>query len=70
VISAGERTFLQWMHAGILLAGISLAISAHADHVGSAGDWMALLLLPVAIGIMVYSMFQCKWYCFILVLLS
>lgn len=58
--SAGERTFLQWMHAAVLLAGISLGISAHSDHVGSVGDWMALLLLPVAIGIMVYSMFQCK----------
>lgn len=60
--SSGERTFLSWMHAGIMLAGISMAMSAHTD-TGSAGDWVALLLLPVAIGIMVYSMLQCKLCC-------
>jgi hypothetical protein len=39
-----------------------MAMSAHSD-TGSAGDWVALLLLPVAIGIMVYGMLQCKLCC-------
>lgn len=56
---AGERTFLQWMHTGILLAGISMAIGSHAE-TGGVADWISVLLLPVAIGIMIYAMFQCK----------
>lgn len=59
---AGERTFLQWMHTGILLAGISMAMGARSE-TGSLVDWISVLLLPVAIGIMVYSMFQCEWIC-------
>lgn len=66
-LSSGERTFLQWMHAGILLAGISMGLSSHVD-TGSTGDWIAVLLLPVAIGIMVHAMAQCKfqtpWICY------
>jgi uncharacterized membrane protein YidH (DUF202 family) len=67
---AGERTFLQWMHTGILLAGISMAMGSHTE-TGSVVDWISLCLLPVAIGIMVYGMFQCEWssvaYCFVAV---
>jgi len=56
---AGERTFLQWMHTGILLAGISMALGSHAE-TGSVVDWISVLLLPVAIGIIIYAMLQCK----------
>ena len=61
---AGERTFLQWMHTGILLAGISMAMGSHTE-TGSVVDWISLLLLPVAIGIMVHAMFQCEWICLV-----
>lgn len=57
---AGERTFLQWMHTGILLAGISMGLGSHTE-TGSIVDWISVLLLPVSIGMIVYAMFQCKW---------
>ncbi len=56
---AGERTYLQWMHTGILLAGISMALGSHSEP-GSAIDWISVFLLPVAIGIIVHAMSQCK----------
>jgi hypothetical protein len=54
-----ERTFLAWMHAAVLLAGISVAITAYSD-MGSASAIYGLMLLPIAIVAIVYSMLQCK----------
>jgi uncharacterized membrane protein YidH (DUF202 family) len=54
-----ERTFLAWMHAAVLLAGISIAITAYSD-TGSASAIYGLMLLPIAIVAIVYSMLQCK----------
>ena len=56
---AGERTYLQWMHTGILLAGISMALGSHSE-AGSVTDWISVFLLPVAIGIILYAMSQCE----------
>lgn len=58
---AGERTFLQWMHTGILLAGISMALGSRTE-TGSLMDWVSVLLLPISIGIIIYAMMQCKWF--------
>ena len=57
---AGERTYLQWMHTGILLAGISMALGSHSE-AGSVTDWISVFLLPVAIGIILHAMSQCEW---------
>lgn len=57
VFFANERTFLAWLHASILLAGASVAIVAFAD----ANPWSQLygvMLLPVAIAFICYSMYQ------------
>jgi hypothetical protein len=59
VFFANERTFLAWLHASVLLAGASVAIVAFAD----SNPWSQLygiILLPVAIAFILYSMYQCK----------
>lgn len=58
IFFAGERTFLAWMEAGVYLAGLSMALGTYAD-VGSVSDWFAVVLHPVAIGMIFYSMYQC-----------
>lgn len=59
VFFANERTFLAWMHASILLAGASVAIVAVADD-NPMSQIYGLILLPVAIAFICYSMYQCK----------
>jgi uncharacterized membrane protein YidH (DUF202 family) len=59
IFFSNERTFLAWMHAGVLLAGVSVAMSATADS-GSASEIYGLMILPVAIVFVIYSMVQCK----------
>jgi hypothetical protein len=59
VFFANERTFLQWLHASLFLAGASVAIVAFAD----SNPWSQLYgitLLPVAFAFILYSMYQCK----------
>lgn len=57
---ANERTFLTWMHSATFLSTASIAIIAYADQ----NPWSQLygvMLLPVAIGFIVYAMVQCKF---------
>ena len=57
VFFANERTFLAWMHASILLAGASVTIVAFADS-NPMSQLYGILLLPVAISFICYSMYQ------------
>ena len=59
VFFSAERTFLQWMHSGILVAGIAMALSSYSETTFWA-DIVGLSLLPVAIGMIIYAMFQCR----------
>ncbi len=59
VFFANERTFLAWMHLSVILAGASIAILAVADDSeGQIGQLYGIVLLPVAIAFIVYSMYQ------------
>ena len=59
VFFANERTFLAWMHTSTLLAGASIAITSFAkDNI--LNQMYGVMLLPVAIAFIVYSMYQCK----------
>jgi uncharacterized membrane protein YidH (DUF202 family) len=64
VFFANERTFLAWMHLSVMLAGASIAILAFADNSDSENGGNPLsqlygvMLLPVAIAFIVYSMYQ------------
>lgn len=59
VFFANERTFLAWMHLSVILAGASIAILAFADDSeGQMGQLYGIVLLPVSIAFIVYSMYQ------------
>lgn len=63
VFFANERTFLAWMHLSVILAGASIAIVALSsnDDASSTPVWSqiyGLLLLPVAMAFVVYSIVQ------------
>lgn len=57
VFFANERTFLAWLHSSVLLAGASVAIvSLSRDNLLS--QLYGIILLPVAIAFITYSMHQ------------
>jgi hypothetical protein len=59
VFFANERTFLAWMHTSTLLAGASIAITSFAKD-NLLNQLYGVILLPVAIAFILYSMYQCK----------
>lgn len=61
VFFANERTFLAWMHLSVMLAGASIAILAFAEEQNPFSQIYGVILLPVAIAFIVYSMYQCKF---------
>lgn len=58
VFFANERTFLAWLHASVLLAGASVAIVAFADDSDPWSQMYGIILLPVSIAFICYSMYQ------------
>lgn len=58
VFFSNERTFLAWMHLSVVLAGASIAILAFADDQNPLSQLYGVVLLPVAIAFIVYSMYQ------------
>jgi len=58
VFFANERTFLAWMHLSVILAGASIAILAFAQDQNPYSQLYGVLMLPVAIAFIVYSMYQ------------
>ena len=58
VFFANERTFLAWMHLSVMLAGASIAILAFAEDQNPVSQLYGVVLLPVAIAFVVYSMYQ------------
>jgi len=58
VFFANERTFLAWMHISVILAGASVAILALSDYENIGKQLYGLIMLPVAIAFLVYSMYQ------------
>jgi len=62
VFFANERTFLAWMHISIILAGASIAILAFSGSSENPGSQIyGVVMLPVAVAFIVYSMYQCKY---------
>lgn len=58
VFFANERTFLAWMHLSVILAGASIAILAFAEEQNPLGQLYGVIMLPVAIAFIAYSMYQ------------
>ena len=61
VFFANERTFLAWLHISIILAGASIAILAFSDENNPGSQLYGIIMLPVAIAFIVYSMYQCEF---------
>ncbi len=62
VFLANERTFLHWLHHGVILATIAsgiLAFSATNDE--NWGVWYALILLPISLGFCMYALHVFLW---------
>jgi uncharacterized membrane protein YidH (DUF202 family) len=58
VFFANERTFLAWLHVSVILAGASVAIVAFADNGDPYSQMYGIILLPVAIAFILYSMYM------------
>jgi hypothetical protein len=59
---ANERTFLHWMHFGVIFSSIASGILAFAEKSGSSlGEWYALALLPLSLGFCLYALNTYLW---------
>jgi uncharacterized membrane protein YidH (DUF202 family) len=62
VFFANERTFLHWLHHGVILSSIASGILAFSKDEGLEWSiWYALFLLPVSLGFCVYALHTFLW---------
>jgi len=62
VFLANERTYLHWLHHGVILSTIASGILAFSVETGSVwGEWYALLLLPLSLGFCIYALHTFLW---------
>ena len=62
VFFANERTFLHWLHHGVILSTIASGVLAFSQETGSLwGEWYALLLLPISLGFCIYALHVFLW---------
>jgi uncharacterized membrane protein YidH (DUF202 family) len=58
---ANERTFLRWVHMGIVLGGVSSAMLGGASPDNADAHVIGLLTVPVAIAITMYGIWIYWW---------
>jgi len=62
VFFANERTFLHWLHHGVILSTIASGILAFSEASGETwGVWYALVLLPISLGFCIYALHVFLW---------
>ena len=62
VFLANERTFLHWLHHGVILSTIASGILSFSAESGETwGEWYALALLPISLGFCVYAVHVFLW---------
>ena len=62
VFLANERTYLHWLHYGVILSSIASGILAFSDKKGETwGEWYALALLPISLGFCLYALHTFLW---------
>ena len=54
IFFANERTYLAWMKAGVMLSSIAIGVLVFAQDSGYSPAY-GLVLLPIAIGFLVYA---------------
>ena len=60
VFFANERTFLHWIHMGVLLSGVASGVLAFAAN-DAIVQWYGIMLLPVALMIVMYAVHTFLW---------
>jgi hypothetical protein len=54
---ANERTFLHWLHNGVILLIFASGILAFSNNTGEEwAHWYALVLLPLSLGFCIYAL--------------
>eukprot|EP00525_Craspedostauros_australis_P009540 CAMPEP_0198133964 /NCGR_PEP_ID=MMETSP1442-20131203/59837_1 /TAXON_ID= /ORGANISM="Craspedostauros australis, Strain CCMP3328" /LENGTH=209 /DNA_ID=CAMNT_0043795099 /DNA_START=11 /DNA_END=640 /DNA_ORIENTATION=+ len=62
VFLANERTFLHWLHHGVILSTIAAGVLAFSETSGATwGEWYALALLPISLAFCVYALHVFLW---------
>lgn len=62
VFLANERTFLHWLHHGVILSSIAGGILSFSKHSGTSwAEWYALALMPISLGFCVYALHTFLW---------
>jgi hypothetical protein len=62
VFFANERTFLHWLHHGVILSSIASGILAFSEQNNNPwAEWYALFLLPISLGFCVYALHVFLW---------
>lgn len=62
VFLANERTYLHWLHHGVILSSVASSILAFSEHSGETwGQIYALMLLPIALGFCIYALNTFLW---------
>eukprot|EP00538_Stauroneis_constricta_P006375 CAMPEP_0119570346 /NCGR_PEP_ID=MMETSP1352-20130426/43566_1 /TAXON_ID=265584 /ORGANISM="Stauroneis constricta, Strain CCMP1120" /LENGTH=715 /DNA_ID=CAMNT_0007620013 /DNA_START=77 /DNA_END=2224 /DNA_ORIENTATION=+ len=62
VFFANERTFLHWLHHGVILSTIAAGVLSFSDASGETwGEWYALALLPISLGFCMYATHVFLW---------
>ena len=62
VFFANERTYLHWLHHGVILSTIASGILAFSQESGQGwGEFYALLLLPLSLGFCIYALNTFLW---------
>jgi uncharacterized membrane protein YidH (DUF202 family) len=59
---ANERTFLHWLHNGVILSSFASGILAFSNDTGEEwAHWYALVLLPLSLGFCIYALHIFLW---------
>lgn len=62
VFFANERTYLHWLHHGVILSTIASGILAFSEESGESwGEFYALLLLPLSLAFCIYALHTYLW---------
>ena len=62
IFLANERTYLHWLHHGVILASVAAGILAFSNETGEAwAHWYAMALLPLALGFCIYALNVFLW---------
>jgi uncharacterized membrane protein YidH (DUF202 family) len=62
IFFANERTYLHWLHHGVILSTIASGILAFSAESGETwGEFYALLLLPLALAFCIYALNTYLW---------